>query len=176
MRDRSNPLIDFYCGSGTDHRGRRFDELLRLDDVQLERLHDYIQWLFPTVTASGFNPEAPTLDATTATRLRSDPVAQQRLRAAFVRMLAFYGLELDDIDPSDPDIGLAPHFEARSRTWLTAGNHNYRRLTRILECLGALGQRTYARALYRCLEHLYRTEFGGAIGDRTVSFWRRQTE
>jgi len=176
VRDRSNPLIDFYCGSGTDHRGRRFDELLRLDDVQLERLHDYIQWLFPTVTASGFNPEAPTLDATTATRLRSDPVAQQRLRAAFVRMLAFYGLELDDIDPGDPDIGLAPNFQARSRTWLTPYNHNYRRLTRILECLGALGQRTYARALCRCLEHLYRTEFGGAIGDRTVSFWRRQTE
>ena len=32
MRDLSNPLIAFYCGRGTDHRGRRFDELLRLDD------------------------------------------------------------------------------------------------------------------------------------------------
>jgi len=172
----AHALIDFYCGTGRDHRGRHLEELLGMDDRQFERTHDYIQWLFPTVTASRFNPEAPTLDSATAQRLRSDPVAQRRLQAALVRMLAFYGLELDDSDLDDPEVTQAGGFGSRAQTWLTPGNHNYRRLSRILESLVALGHRGYALALFRCLDHLYRTEHGAVIGDRTLAYWRRQVE
>jgi hypothetical protein len=110
-------LLDFFCASGTDHRGRSFDDILSFDDVDLERSHDYIQWLFPTVTASRFNPEAPTLDAEKATRLRTDPVARERRRRALLHMLAFYGFELD-YDPEDPAILTAADFKTRSAHWL----------------------------------------------------------
>jgi hypothetical protein len=174
VSDSSNPLIDFYCRSGTDHRGRRFVDMIGMDDAQLERTHDYIQWLFPTVMVSPFNPDAPSLDATAATRLRADPVAQVRLREALLRLLAFYGLELDDSDPADPEVMPGPAFDARSRTWLIPGNHNYRRLTRVLASLIVLGRRPLADALFRCLESLYRNRHGGEIGDRAISHWRRQ--
>ena len=174
---RSTPAIaDFYCRSGTDHRGRSFDDILRFDDAELERVHDYIQWLFPTVTRSRFNPDAPTLDAGTVSLLRTDPTAQQRLRAALLRMLAFYGLELDDDDPADPEIFEAEDFDARARLWINPGNHNYQRVTRILESLIVLDQRPLALALYRCLERLYRTDYGARIGDATLTHWRRQVE
>jgi len=170
----TNRLIDFYCGTGTDHRGRHFADLVGMDDAQLERTHDFIQWLFPTVTTSPFNPDAPPLDATTATRLRADPVAQARLREALLRMLGFYGFELDDSDPADPEVVRGPAFDSRSRTWLTPGNHNYRRLSRMLASLVVLGRRPHADALFRCLESLHRSRHGGEIGDHALSHWRRQ--
>lgn len=175
MTSAADSLIDFYCGTGTDHRGRSFATILRMDDTQLERTHDYIQWLFPTVTASRFNPDAPTLDPASVLKLRADTVAQERLRAALVRMLTFYGLELDDIDPADPDIIPGTDFAAHSQAWLTPGNHNYQRLTRILSCLVALGRRPHAEALFRCLEHFYRCEHGAQIGDQALAHWRRMT-
>jgi hypothetical protein len=146
-----------------------------MDHAQLERTHDYIQWLFPTVTASQFNLEAPSLDAATAAQLRADPVAQARLREALLRMLDFYGLELDDSDPSDPEVVPGPGFDARRRTWLTPGNHNYRRLTRMLASLVVLGRCPEAEALFRCLEHLHRSGHGAQIGDQTLAYWRRMT-
>lgn len=174
---RSTPAIaDFYCGSGTDQRGRSFVDILRFDDADLERVHDYIQWLFPTVTRSRFNPDAPTLDASTVSLLRTDQTAQQRLRAALLRMLAFYGLELDDDDPADPEIFEAEDFAARARLWINPGNHNYQRVTRILESLIVLDRRPLALALSRCLERLYRTDYGARIGDATLTHWRRQLE
>lgn len=175
MTRRPNSLVDFHCLDGTDHRGRRHQDLLRFDDTQLERCHDYIQWLFPTVTASRFNPNAPTLDPASALRLRQDPVAQQRLRAALARLLTFYGLELDDTDPADLEVAPGPDFDARSRTWLTPNNHNHQRLTRILASLVARGRRPDAEALFRCLEHLYRSGHGARIGDQTLAYWRRMT-
>jgi hypothetical protein len=91
-------------------------------------------------------------------------------------MLAFYGLELDDDDPTDPEIFPAPNFNARARLWIDPGNHNYQRVTRMLASLSALGQRPLAAALFRCLDHLYRTDYGARIGDATLGHWRRQVE
>ena len=176
MTALTDRLIDFYCGAGTDLRGRTFGDILRFEDAQLERVHDWIQWLFPTVTASRFNPDAPTLDPAGILRLRSDPVAQQRVHAALVRVLRFYGLELDDSDPDDPEIVPVKGFDARARSWLTTGNHNYHRLTRILESLCLLDQRACAQALFQCLDRLHRTGYGATIGDRTMAHWRRQAE
>ena len=61
MTYSAHALIDFYCGTGTDHRGRHLDELLGMDDRQFERTHDYIQWLFPLRTPSSANRHAPLL-------------------------------------------------------------------------------------------------------------------
>ena len=176
MTAPTDRLLHFYCGSGTGMHGRAFDDILRFEDAQLERLHDYIQWLFPTVSASRFSPDAPTLDRASALKLRSDPVAQQRLHAALVRILAFYGLELDDSDPEYPEVLPAKDFDARARSWLTKGNHNYRRLTRILESLCVLNQRTTALALFRRLDNLYRTGYEARIGQQTLAHWSRQVE
>ena len=164
-----NELLSFYTGHGCDSAGRTFDQLLRFSDAELERTHDYIQWLFPLSTRSQAVPSSPQLDTPTITMLRDNPQAQERIRLAFARMLQFYGLLLDD-DPDDPIVDRGPHWESRHRNWLSKGNHNYHRITRILTSLHVLGRPKYALAFYDCLALINR-DHGGKIGD-AFAHWR----
>ncbi len=89
-----DPVVAFYSG-GPDNRGGTLNQILAWPDTQLESVHDYIQWVFPTIQPSGVNPYAPlvTRDTIRAFEERSD--LRERLRAALDRTLAFYGLRWD---------------------------------------------------------------------------------
>ena len=87
-------ILDFYSGVGPDHRGRFLHEILRWSDTDLERLHDYIQWLFPLSERSGFNPSAPLLDEYTIRQFNARADLQASMRASLRRMLSFYGLQM----------------------------------------------------------------------------------
>lgn len=52
------------------------------------------------------------------------------------------------------------------------GNHNVRRITRILVGLQLLGLPEYARAFFECLEALYRTHCG-RIDESARQHWRQ---
>src|SRR4051794_26772732 len=86
-----DPIVVFYSG-GVDANGRTLREILAWGDRTLERVHDYIQWVFPTGQPSGVNPSAPLVTAETIRRFGSDPELRTGLLDAFKRMLAFYGL------------------------------------------------------------------------------------
>lgn len=161
-----DPIIRFFSGA-RDDRGRRLDEILRWSDDQLEEVHDYIQWLFPTRQPSGVNPFAPLVTDGTAAAFDADASLRARLVAALDRMLRFYGLTRADqrivID--------AGRFEQRAADWLTPGNHNHLRLTRIMQSLDALGLERDARALQRCLLEDIASR-PNAVTARTIEFWR----
>jgi hypothetical protein len=162
-------LTRFFAG-GEDDQGRPFDEILGWDDAGLEMVHDYIQWIFPLPERSGANPWAPVLDPATIAAIRGSAEMQGRLRAAFLRMLAFYGFALE----SDQVVE-GPRFAAAARNWLHAGNHNHLRLTRMLRSLRVLGLEHEAGVLWEALRSLYERE--NAAGRRTISaetfvFWR----
>jgi Opioid growth factor receptor (OGFr) conserved region len=164
----SDPIVAFFSG-GRDTEGRTLDQILDWDDGRLEGMHDYIQWLFPTRQPSGVNPYAPLVtDATAGAFARTD-ILRANLRRAFERMLVFYGLRWND-GSVEIDEG---RFAVRGRVWLHAGNHNHLRLTRIMDSLAALGLRTEARALQRCLiDEVAANASPGQITPRTVQFWR----
>jgi hypothetical protein len=111
------PLYAFLAGWGTDGRGRSLSDVLGFDDVRLESVHDYIQWLFPLPTRSMAQPGAPVLGGEEAAAIRGDPRAVANLRRAADRMLQFY---------ADTD------------HWLTPSDHNHLRITRILASLRLL--------------------------------------
>lgn len=169
MRDRA---VDFYSG-GMDHRGRTLERILAWSDDDLESVHDYIQWLFPTVQPSGVNPFAPLVTSETVAAFAADPALRTRLLRAFDRMLVFYGLVLI-VDPAGGvrvEIDRAA-FPSRSRVWLRAGNHNHLRLTRIMESLATLGVTAEARALQRCLvTDIYEGHGRGRITRGTYEYW-----
>ena len=52
-------LIAFQKGTGKDQSGRTVRNILAADDNFWEETHNYIQWLFPLKTRSGFNLLAP---------------------------------------------------------------------------------------------------------------------
>jgi hypothetical protein len=169
MNRDADRLMRFFAG-GVDDEGRTLDEIVGWDDARLEMMHDYIQWIFPLPERSGANPEAPVLDAQTIAAIRGSAEMQGRLRAAFQRMLAFYGFA-----PDRDAVVEGPRFAAASRNWLHAGNHNHLRLTRMLRSLRVLGLEREAAALWEALRVVYERE--SAAGRRTITqetfaFWR----
>lgn len=160
----------FFAG-GADDEGRTFDEIMGWDDARLEMVHDYIQWIFPLPERSGANPSAPVLDAATSAAIRDGAAMQDRLREAFLRMLAFYGFALDG-----DRVVEGPRFAAASRNWLHAGNHNHLRLTRILRSLRVLGLEREAAELWDALRGLYERETTAGrrtMTPQTFAFWKQ---
>ncbi len=146
--------------------------MVRGFDLQdLESEHDYIQWLFPLEARSAFNSVAPTLTPATIAAFRGDAALRAELEASLVVMLLFYGLRVA-ADPLRLRIDRSPDFPTRSRVWLSVGNHNYLRLTRILTSLRVLGLPDHSAVLLGQLELIART-YPQLIGKTTLAFWRR---
>lgn len=167
MLDPPDPIVAFYRG-GRDAAGRTLEQVLAWDDDRLERVHDYIQWLFPLRQPSGVNPFAPLVSGDTVAAFARDSALRDRLRMALDRMLLFYGLERHaariEIDGT--------RFSSRAGVWLQPGNHNHLRLTRIMQSLATLGLREEALALQRCLLEDVYSLHPRCISDTTVRFWR----
>jgi opioid growth factor receptor-like protein len=167
----ADPVVAFYAG-GRDGSGRTLSGILEWDDEQLEAVHDYIQWVFPTKQPSGVNPFAPLVTDATVRAFADDAALRGRLREALDRMLVFYGLARS----GDRVVIEASRFPARARGWLRPGNHNHLRLTRIMESLATLGLRADALALQRCLLEDIVGRGADAVSPRTAGFWKRALE
>ena len=154
---------------GPDHAGRFLHEIQTWQNERLEDVHDYIQWLFPLLEPSPVNPQAPTLDADVIRLFHERTDLRDHLRASLVRMLEFYGLRLVTEPPLKVERG--PSFAERSSHWITPGNHNHLRITRILKSLTLLGLAGEAGAFLECLGGIYE-ERRPAISARSFQFWR----
>ena len=166
-------ILGFYSGTEPDHRGRYVQEIQAWPDDQLETIHDYIQWLFPLPERSGFNVAAPVLTRESIEEFRMQPGLQQKLRGSFLRMMTFYGFETRF--GKQITVTRAPNFAAKATGWLSPGNHNHLRITRILRCLTVLGLEAEAKAFFGCLSEIYEDEQNKtlpAISDETMLYWR----
>ena len=172
VENASATLLRFYEGRGRDAAGRLFDDVLGFDHARLESTHDFIQWLFPLTTRSAFVPDAPVLDAAALRRFRAEPALRERAVRALALMLDFYGFELDDADPRAIRVERSARFAQRAPQWMAPGDHNLRRITRILTSLRLLGLDAHAQAFFACLSELYR-ERGGRIGEAAWAHWTR---
>jgi Opioid growth factor receptor (OGFr) conserved region len=168
---RDSPLVAFYRGEGRDHRGRLLSHIHQYAFDDLERHHDYIQWLFPLPEPSGANASAPLLSQDDIAAFEREEPLRNTLLKSFQLMLQFYGLELAG---AGTGIGVrrSSSFDDRSRVWVTSGNHNFLRISRILRSLSLLGHGKYASALLECLEGIYE-ERSRIIGTTTLEYWRR---
>ena len=83
-------------------------------DERLEAVHDFIQWLFPLPEPSPVNPLAPVLDRETVEAFAARPELRENLRVSFLRMLRFYGLEMQPGPP--PAFGWPRIFRSAPRT------------------------------------------------------------
>ena len=169
----SGPLVRFYLGTERDSSGRFIGDIRQWDYEQLERTHDYIQWLFPTRNRSRFNSSAPTLDEEQIRDFQYDDRLQAELIACFKQMLDFYGFILRE-DNGCLSVERSPDWEARRGNWLTPENHNFLRITRILTSMRILWLGGHSRALLVAIEAIYK-DYPDVIGNRTIGFWRSAT-
>lgn len=178
-------LLAFFRGDGTDDRGRTLDAILARDDDWLERTHDFVQWLFPLDAPSGVNPDAPLVTPELARAFAADAALRARLRAAFERMLAFYGLResrgavsaaLDAGEALATRIDKSPAWDARKRNWFVRPTHNDLRISRILRSLSLLSLPDEARRLLEALERLGASERDCGFTPTAMRYWRSAVE
>ncbi len=159
------PIIAFYSREGADAAGRQLAEIHAWDYDRLEHVHDYIQWLFPLPERSQFNPLAPVLDEAQIAAFRASAQLRAALLNSLDMMLDFYGFERQGVA-----VVRSRRWNERSRNWLTLGNHNHLRITRILRSLSLLGLRDRAAEFFRALSEVY-AERPEAISEHTYEFW-----
>ena len=83
--------------------------------------------------------------------------------------MKFYGLE---VHLGEQVTAMrSPNFAAKAAGWLSPGNHNHLRITRILRCLTVLGLE--AEEFFGCLAEIYKDEQSKpmpAISDETMQY------
>lgn len=159
----NSQLIEFYRGDSPDIHGRFLQDILQWPDERLESQHDFIQWLFPLTEPSQVYADAPLLDLATIDTFRNDPQLKNKVRTSLQTMLRFYGFSVDLSLPIH--LQLSAKFAQISAHWLSPGNHNLLRITRILKSLRLLGLDDEARAFYEVVASLPR------ISDLTRRYW-----
>jgi len=157
-------ILDFYRG-GQNDRGVTLEEIWSWDDAKLEDRHDFIQWLFPLKKPSQFNPSAALTNDTVIAAFKQDKSLQDKMLRSLNVMLKFYGLEWQG-----SEIVIGPHFASQAQ-WLTPGNHNYLRISRILTSLRLHGLDSYANAFKKVLGQVYQ-QHSNKISPQTFSFWK----
>jgi len=165
--DDAARVRDFLGRGGADHRGRTLMEILGWPDARLEGEHDFIQWLFPLDTPSPVNPHAPVPSRAAFAALARDAAVLEGSRAAFARMLAFYGLRREEAEG-----GVAKAATWNGKDWAQHATHNDLRLTRILRSLTLLGLRDEAHALLAALEALLLECRGAQRAQVPLGYWR----
>ena len=156
----ANPL-NLYLGENTDYKGRTLEEILAWTDNDLEITHDYIQVLFPTTVPSEAVRRSPFLQEQTVADINSDPevlkYVQSGLRKSFSRMLSFYGLDM-----ATKSSRVIIHTSGKPHVnWSAPGNHNERRISRIISCLNLFDLGNVADELSAYLKKTFPTHPSG---------------
>ena len=145
----ARPIVMFLEGEGTDARGRTVFDVLAMDDVAMERTHDFIQWLFPLPEPSAAVPGSPVLAPGDIQAIRVSELAPIALAGATDRMAAFYQTTHD---------------------WLMPNDHNHRRITRIIRSLRLLVGDAEAEAFHAFI--VARVEATQApVSARSLGYW-----
>ena len=107
----------FLAGVGTDSAGKTIDQLLDLNDVYWERMHDLIQWLFPLDEASRSVRNAPVLIVSQIRQIRESEPIQANIQRSVLRYKEFL---------------------ARTIKWRSGYDHNHLRISRVIKSLRLL--------------------------------------
>jgi hypothetical protein len=131
-----------------------------------ESIHNYIQWLFPTNQKSAFNQDAPVFTLQQFKVLSQNPVIKENVKLSFIKMMEFYGLHYN---PDELIVQKSSNFEESAKNWLTPGNHNLLRISRILRSLVLFECNQEAQAFYQFLTTL---RSHPALTEKNLSYWK----
>jgi len=177
----ANNVLSFLRGKGTAGPGRTLKVILSWDNDKLERAHDWVQWCFPTDVDSKVHPGGPMLTKRSIELASADVNVLNAVRSCFKRFLGFLGFELVHVSESRAKVrkirGSDPNsFEARKRVcWIVNcadGNHNWKRISRALQCLRLLAMRVEVSAFYERLERLWLRGHLPRAALGAVEFWK----
>lgn len=157
-KNKQENIYKFLSGEEPDKYGRNIKEIWGYDNKLLEKSHNYIQRLFPTTEESIFE-KAPVVDLKTDKKYINNPKIKENMIKSFKLMLNFYGFEYNDDKIID---------KQEQKHWISKGNHNYLRITRIITSLKIFGLEKEAILFYEELLNLSHTE---KIDEKSLKYW-----
>src|SRR6056300_1424205 len=107
-------ILAFLLWSGPDSLGRRLSDIWAFSDTEIERTHNFIQWIFPLAEPSLSVPGSPTLTSCDIAVLRLSDAAKTSIVKSGDWYTAF--------------LSKNPHWKARY-------DHNHLRVTRAIKSL-----------------------------------------
>jgi hypothetical protein len=152
-------VIEFYKGRPLAN-GVCLVDMWDWTDAELESDNGYVEWMFPIV------------DAEEARAFIWDDVLRDRVHVSLATMLKFFGLERLAFPNGRLLVLRAATFPERRRMWVLKDSQSHNRLARMLASLRLLGHENEARALFRCLEDVYREEGRDIISPDVFYSWR----
>ncbi|WP_420420626.1 opioid growth factor receptor-related protein [Simkania sp.] len=158
-------MLPFYTGGKANVHGYTLEQILKFSDEEMERHHNFIQWIFPT-SRVGVDPQAPLLDRGLISAAKSQTAFRTNMLRSFDKMLSYYGLER-----KGESVVKAANFQSRKKFWLINGKHNLLRMTRMITSMGDLGLKKEAKAFAECIIGIHeRNEISGLGG--SVGYWK----
>lgn len=160
----SDWIVLFLENEIPDEHGRKLSDYWNYGKIRLEAVHTYIQRMFPLDERSSSDSSAPVLTEREISSIKSSDMAIKNIRMSYEKMLNFWQL---DAVSKDGNIDWR-----KSPFWLKKGNHNFKRMTRVLKCLQLLGQDDlYNDFLFR-LNSLY-AKYPETVGEETArEYWK----
>ena len=124
----TDDALDFVEGRGVDAAGRTIEDYFKFDADKWEECHNHVQWAFPSHIMSRFNLEAPVVDMEDFSHRLSAQghVNIKRLMGNYLTSLGWF----EDKGGWHADLK-----HERAELWLTPYNHNYQRISRLLNLL-----------------------------------------
>lgn len=147
----SNRYARFLNGDIRDDRGRSVNSLILRSDEEIENDCTALQWLFPTHEKSPIEPSAWQLTAEDIYCTQRWNEAKVTHFAAIARMKQFY-------DEND--------------MWLVVGDHNHKRITRIIMNISLVQGLQHARNFYHNILQRHYVA-GGPVNVTTLQFWKQ---
>jgi hypothetical protein len=165
-------IIAFYRHQGTDDKGRTLKQLWEFSNEQIEKSHDFIQWLFPLPEPSNHNLNAPILDNDTIDIFKRDRVLRKNLARSYVYFINFLGFRIK-VENGQVEIARDElMFEIAKKVWLRPRSHNFLRITRVIRSTKLLGLANCSKALLKAMEELSESFDGCFIHPDTMAFWK----
>lgn len=142
-------LLEFLEGKSTDNFERMIHDVWNFNDQQIERTHNFIQWLFPLAVPSASVPGAPVLTKDDIAAIRASDTAQDKI----CKSAEWYGSFLE-----------------RNDFWKKPHDHNHLRITRVIRSLRLLVDEDEADAFRIEIYSLLGNDLS-LIPKKTRQFW-----
>jgi hypothetical protein len=168
--DEPGLISQFYSGARVHPAGYTIQEVWEWDNSRLEKSQGYLPWLFPVHDRWQKSSNAPLLIHSYLVGFETNADLRAKYISSLRTMLRFYGLRIQSSSGTTL-IEPAEDFDRRVAHWVTAGNHNYHRISRILRSLCLLGRKDCAEEFLNALR-IISGEHPKAIGYPVLKHWR----
>jgi len=143
-------ILQFLEGKTENIYGKTISDIWVFNDSQIEREHNFIQWLFPTSTPSVSVPGSPVLSFEEIEKIRESELA---------------------IDNLHKSADWYFNFLERNTFWIKPHDHNHLRITRVIQSIRLLSDPDDAAFFREQIIRLIGNKLS-IIPAKTQKFWK----